>query len=336
MLTVKFSKKRMRPKMNNPWENIDVPASDVHARLVDPKHKEDFFWARDHSGGYLFIFRSKPRQLMPEKYPALTGIAVESTPEPSSGRQRLILHLRECGDWELFLALCQDLVAATKVEGVTEESVPSVILRRLSRWRDFLSTAKSDILSEREIKGLIGELIFLSTHLAEHEGIGSAVKSWEGPNESPQDFCVGDVAIEVKCQLGTTSACVAISSEHQLFSQLPYSYLYVVTLGKAENTPEAVNLLDLVGGIRGRLSVEAPDTLEYFNDLVYEAGYRDDERYRNFSYLLVNQKMFEIRDGFPRICPGSIPVGVQRVRYNVSLAACESFIGKPAWVNLDV
>ncbi|MCQ3828460.1 PD-(D/E)XK motif protein [Microbulbifer elongatus] len=322
--------------MNNPWDKIDVPVSDVHARRVDPKHSEDFFWARDHSGGYLFIFRSKPKQKMPDRYPALTGIAVDSTPEPGSGRHRLILFLRERSDWELFLALCQDLVAATKVDGITEAAVPSVILRRLTRWRDFLSTERVGLLSEQEIKGLIGELIFLSTHLADHQGIGSAVKSWEGPNDSPQDFCVGNTAIEVKCQLGTTTSRIAISSEQQLFSQLPFSYLYVVTLGKTEHTPEALNLLDMVAEIRERVSIEAPDMLEYFNDLVYETGYRDDERYRNFSYLLVGQKMYEIEGEFPRLRPDSIPCGVERVRYNLDLSVCEPFIGTPDWVNLDV
>jgi hypothetical protein len=326
----------MKPTMNNPWEKIVVPASDVHARRVDPGHAEDFFWALDHSGDYLFIFRSKPGQQMPERYPALAGISLDSTPEPSSHRQRLILRLRERKDWELFLSLCQDLVAATRAKGVTEAAVPSVILRRLTRWRDFLSVERLGLLSEREIKGLIGELFFLSTHLAGYRGIGLAVKCWEGPTEAPQDFCIGDTAVEVKCQLGTTAARVGISSEQQLFSQLPFSYLYVVTLGKVEHGPDSLNLLDMTIAIRERLAVEAPDALEYFNDLVYETGYRDDEAYRDFSYLIAGQQMFEVRDGFPRLGPDSIPGGVERVRYEIDLTACEPFSGTPEWVRLDV
>lgn len=320
---------------NNPWNDIEVPASDLHARRVDPEHVEDFFWARDHGGDYLFIFRSRKEQKMPEKFPALSGIEVETGLEPGGTRQRLMLHLNERKDWELFLTLCHDLVSSTRAAGVGADAVPSILLRRLTRWQEFLKRRRSGLLPEQKIKGLIGELLFLSTHLADYMGIGHAVKCWEGANDSPQDFCIGDTAVEVKCQLGTTAPKVGISSEQQLCSQLQNLFLIVFTLGKADGGSQSLNLLDLSSDIRDRLSNEAPELVEKFNNLLFETGYSDDEKYREYCYLLVDQRMYEVQEGFPRLCPDQLPLGVGHVRYEIDLNVCEPFASSPEWMVHD-
>jgi hypothetical protein len=41
--------------------------------------------------------------------------------------------------------------------------------------------------------------------------------------------------------------------------------------------------------------------------------------------VLTDRRLFEIRDGFPRITPNMLPVGVMKVSYEILLRECEPF-----------
>ncbi|MBU4011406.1 MAG: PD-(D/E)XK motif protein, partial [Proteobacteria bacterium] len=62
-------------------------------------------------------------------------------------RNRLILLLNERSNWELFLSLCNDLVQATR-QSKTSTSAVQTILRRLTRWHEFLRKNRSELLTE--------------------------------------------------------------------------------------------------------------------------------------------------------------------------------------------
>ena len=238
---------------------------------------------------------------------------------------RLVLILKEKNDWELFFALCNDLLNAT-MSVKQPETASSIILNRLQRWQEFLKKKRFGILSEERIKGLIGELLFLVEHLIPKFGCTDAVKFWLGPQGAPQDFCVNNSAIEVKCQLGGTTANVKISSAEQLYSQMPRLYLYVVTLGKTtDDNRNAVNLPVLVERIYKLLEEEASPSINLFQDLLIEAGYIFSRKYYDYNYLFIDNHIYEVIDGFPRITPDNITAGIIRVTYNISLAECAPF-----------
>ena len=231
--------------MNNPWDTIIPPSKDVSALRADADHPLDLYWAKDHLGRYLFVYEyDADKKLEDSVTPDLVGI--ETIPMIlENGRARLVLVLKDKANWELFYSICNDLLNATRLIKKASSAVDS-ILRRLYKWQEFLKRNRSDILSEEKIKGLIGELTFLRNHLIPKFGIVDAVKFWCGPEGAPQDFNVNDSAVEVKCQSGSTLPCVKIASPDQLSSQLPKTYLYVVTLGKTtEDNEEALNLPEL-------------------------------------------------------------------------------------------
>lgn len=314
--------------MNNPWEEIRTPSHDVSARRADHTHPLDIFWARDQMGRYLFLCEFDPVTVLPERLPRLKGIDVVKTHEGN----RLVLVLKERGDWEIFLSLCSDILSATRT--IDRVSSVSVILRRLERWREFLKQDRPRLLTEEKIKGLVGELLFMRNHLLPKFGVIQSVQFWIGPEGNPQDFNVNDSAIEVKCQLGSTAPKIRITSAEQLCPQLPDMFLFVVTLGKTEpGTTDAICLPDLVGNIRGQLEKESQiQQLERFNDLLIEVGYVDNDDYHEFSYLLADEKMFHVKDGFPKICPEFFCEGIDRVSYDISLSACEAFREPPEWM----
>jgi hypothetical protein len=319
---------------NNPWESIHSPANDLKARLVDPLHPLDFYWARDHLNHYLFLYEL-PVEYQPDNnmLPNLAGIkAIFTSLNRTSSKHRLVLILNEQANWEMFNAVCNDLIQSTRQTENTAIAVHTV-LRRLQRWHEFLKKNKSDLLPEERIKGLIGELHFLANHLFPVFGPRRAITFWQGPTNAPQDFNVRDCAIEVKCQSGTTSPYIKISSVDQLCPQVPEMYLFVVTLGKAEDEANStVTLPRLVSHVRELLLHESFSDLEHFNDLLYETGYIDADKYDDFKYVLISESMFEVNSEFPSICREMIPDGVTNLTYHIALSKCQPFIAKPIWM----
>ncbi len=323
--------------MNNPWEEIKIPSQDILYRVIDTEHPLRLLRARDIYGRFLFIYEFSGTDHIPDKFPELNGINIHlQNPEQSaSGSYMLLLVLKENKEWQIFLSLCNDLVSSTKsLEQKAEATL--IILRRLKRWQHFLQKARSGLLSEKEIKGLTGELLFINRHLIPAFGVRTAIQFWQGPEDAPQDFNIHDCAIEVKCQLGTTTPVVHISSADQLCTQLSSMFLYVITLGKSdEATRLAVNLPSLISDIRNQLEADAPSELERFNDLLYQTGYIESEEYERFNYIPVSEKMFSVKNGFPRICSENLMTGIDKVTYNVNLLDCEPFSAVPDWMELS-
>ena len=323
--------------MKNPWSEISPPLNDVSARRVDHTHALDLYWARDHLGRYLFVYEMAPEEA--PKGPELPNlVGIQTAYVPASGdisKTRLVLVLNERNNWELFLALCNDLVQATRPSRDTP-SADHTILRRLARWQDFLKKHRSDMLAEERIKGLVGELLFMRSHLIPRFGAGMAIQFWQGPEGLPQDFNINNSAIEVKCRLGATAPYVTIASADQLCPQLPEMYLFVVTLGKTvPEAQDAITLPGLVSQVRTALQFENSSKIELFNDLLYMIGYVDSDRYLEFSYVLTDETMFRVVDGFPRICSDELHHGIVRLTYDIRLSECHPFVGRPDWMGAE-
>lgn len=322
--------------MNNPWDEIQTPSHDLLYRQIDPEHPLRLLRAKDIYGRFLFIYEFPPSDSIPDKFPELNGIELHlrGSEKVQSGNCMLLLILKDKKEWQIFLSLCNDLAASTKS---LEQDIQAtqIILRRLKRWQEFLQKTRSGLLPEREIKGLIGELLFMKKHLFPSFGAGQSVQFWQGPEDAPQDFTIHDCAVEVKCQLGATVPQVRISSADQLCPQLPKMFLYVVTLGKVEKgLTAAVNLPGIIKEIRNVLEADFSSDFEHFNNLLYQTGYLDLEEYERFNYLVASEKMFSVSDDFPKICSEEIVPGIERVSYNIRLAECESFSMTPDWMTL--
>ena len=180
---------------------------------------------------------------------------------------------------------------------------------------------------------MIGELLFIKNNLIPIFGAGQSIKFWQGPEGLPQDFNINESAVEVKCQSGATSPYIKISSLDQLCPQLPEMYLFVVTLGKAAlDTENSINLPKLILHIRDALKSEDSEQVERFNDHLHSLGYIDSDRYQDFNYVFAGEKMFQVREGFPRICPQELHRGITNLSYSISLLECAPYEKRPDWM----
>ena len=320
--------------MNNPWTVIDKPSSDFNVRMVDSNHPLLFYWGVDARNRYLFVYEGEILTMPEQKtLPSLSGISTAVVIQ--GGCAKLVLILNETANWELFHALCSDIVRATS--HVTEASQgPSIVLRRLKRWQDFLKKERSALLTMEKIKGLIGELLFLSEPVVSAFGWNDAVTFWKGPEDAPQDFAVHETAVEVKCQAGGSKPSVRISSLEQLNPQLPEAYLVVYTIATASGEESNhFNLNGLIDSIRERLETSCETARERFEDLLYQAGYISSEKYLEFHFAKIAVRCFKIVEGFPRISPSSVPEGVDSLSYVLQLDACTEYADKPHWWSIE-
>lgn len=319
-------------QISNPWGNFLRPERDIHALRIDPTHPLDLFWAVNHDGLYMFVFEYDANESETLSLPELKGIRLAITSSESEGsRNRIMLTLADSTNWELFLALCNDLVESTRM------AKPSLGLRfiiaRLKKWQELLRRASSAVLSEEEIKGLLGELMFLKSHLIPAFGFHDAVSFWQGPAGYPQDFAVNGCAIEVKCHEGSRSSKIFISSPDQLCSRLPDTYLFVYIVSKSTSeNPCSINLLGVVADIRRKIEAASQETLAVFEGLIASVGYVDLARYSESYYLITDSVMYKIENGFPRICPSDLMPGVSDVSYRIDLNQCDDFEGNPDWM----
>ncbi len=86
-------------------------------QVIDSEHPLRLLRARDIYGRFLFIYEFSGSDHIPEKFPELNGIDIHlQGPEQSaSDNYMLLLVLKENKEWQIFLSLCNDLVASTKI-----------------------------------------------------------------------------------------------------------------------------------------------------------------------------------------------------------------------------
>lgn len=320
--------------MENPWSGIEKPSTDFNVRLVGENHPLRLFWGRDTMGRYLFVYDTSAANI-PDRVilPNLTGIGLQAARSGENGK--LVLRLNETSNWELFHALCSDLVRAT-INVNDGPNAFAIIVRRLDRWQDLLRKARVGILPLEAIKGLIGELLFLSDQIAPRFGWDYAVSFWKGPEGCPQDFAVHQTAIEVKCQAGSSKPQVRITSAEQLEPQLPEGYLVVYTIATADEfETHAFTLNELVRRIRSSLESESHTARERFEDLLYGSGYMTREEYDQNRFCPLATKSYKLSEEFPRISASRLSPGIENVSYTLNLGDCADFEGKPDWWRIE-
>lgn len=307
---------------NNPWASIKRAGKGFDSERVDPNSKFNFFWALNKDGQYQFFIEHKKLEDWPAKKITLAGIDIQQF--QTSTEFRLALSLREINDWDIFYILCDDLLQASD-NSQEEKAMLSVVYNRLLRWQKLFRKRGKKLLTDQEQQGLIGELYFLKNHLLTRFSDAEALSFWKGPFGEQQDFGVGNTAVEVKSKQGTSAPYVQISSIDQLESQLENFFLYVITLNSAPHTiGEAFSLNEIIEEIKS--SINDSSDIDIFENLLSEVGYMDLPEYSEKKYLVSNESVFEVKEGFPRLMSQDIPTGVVSVQYKVEIKECKSFV----------
>lgn len=260
----------------------------------------------------------------PERLPEGKGFEVVRADPFGDGMTWIALTRKESGSPELFAEMVGDVAGAMDAaapEG--EASVLKTMLRRVHMWQQFMSRGAGPLSPEAEL-GLAGELFFMARLLGAGVSHESVLSGWVGPDDAPQDFLLGDGAIEVKATMSSSGFPVKIGSLEQLDDAVA-SPLFLAavrfTAGEGGST-----LPEMVAEVERRFEGET-SAADFLRERLMVAGYSEvhaSQYSRRFEPK--DWRVLLVSKGFPRLTPGVVPAGVTRAVYEINLDHAGDFL----------
>lgn len=252
-----------------------------------------------------------------EKLPDGQGFAV-SRVEPNGDRLTWLALTRSAhGSLELFAAMVADVGHAMDAESSADEKrLLRVFLGRIRAWQEFMRKGAQALSPESEI-GLVGELTLLRAIIDAGLPLASAIESWVGPLDGVRDFEIGTGSLEVKATLSAAGFPARIGSLEQLDDSVRQPLF--LAGARLRQTDTGQSLPELVAEMRDVAAGE-PEAVRLLSDRLIAAGYFDahtDRYIRRFT--LADTRVVEVKEGFPRLTPGSVPLGVTKAIYEIDL-----------------
>lgn len=316
-------------KTDDPWNEIRPPekTGDISARRIPSigSHEWGLYWAIDSQRHRLLILQHRSLHRPSHRLPKLRGLKVEVFPTEDEAGGRVVIRLMDHELSEVFLRFCLDIVDATHNSRSEREAIERFLVRAW-RWHHLLRSGADGRLSEREQRGLIGELYVLERHLLSAIGAANAVQAWVGPLGAPKDFEIGWVSVEAKTRTPQVST-VRISTPTQLDSNETLRlFLHVTEVARAPNeAAPTLTVTDMVTRVRDTVTALDESAMVTFDERLNATGFDRNDDYSDHPWLIGPESIFEIKEGFPRITPAIVPPGVGDVRYVISLPSCEDF-----------
>lgn len=259
-----------------------------------------------------------------ELLPEGKGFEVVRADPSGDGKTWIALSRKESGSPELFAEMVGDVAGAMDSEVAWgEERVLKTMLRRVRMWQQFMSRSSQPLGPEAEL-GLAGELTFMASLLDAGISTETVIEGWVGPEDAPQDFILGDGAIEVKATLSTAGFPAKIGSLEQLDDAV-ISPLFLAAF-RFTREEGGLSLPEIVSDLEHRLGGE-PGAVAFLRERLLTAGYvksHDLAYTRRFDIKEV--RIYKIVEGFPRLTLGSMPDGVHRAVYEIDLDRAKSFL----------
>ncbi len=240
-----------------------------------------------------------------------SAIEVTRRQRATDGHWTLTLELQVGSLTDAFISLVAEL-AKKSAAAANELTALRLFFQTLAEWRELLS-ARTERLSEKELRGLVAELWFGFESGAHHHSLSETTKAWVGPLGGAQDFAflAPSPRYEVK-SLRPTRTEVEISSADQLDGD--DIRLVAVTLEEVGDSGQGVTLPQLVKSIRSSLASgdDRPEFTRRFSGLHVDL---DDAWYAEHSYSVLRLQVFAVRDGFPSLRGSQLPPAITRTTY---------------------
>lgn len=300
------------------WQAIFLPSAGPVAVQAGRR-------SRSNMEAILFCFPTV-RLASKEKLPEGKGFLIEQADSDGPDGLRLALTRQNEGSTDLFATMACDIVDAldnAAASGEPESRLLATLIGRVIAWQQFMSKGAASLDTEAEL-GLAGELYFITLLL--NSGISPEVtlKSWVGPDDAPQDFLLGNGAIEIKATMSSSGLSVKIGSLEQLDDSIASPlFLAVIRFASDES---GLTLPEMIALVEKDLERE-PIFINYLGDKLRMAGYLDshaDQYTRKFHPKEL--RIFSVSTDFPRLTPGSIPAGITRASYEINLDNSGAFI----------
>ncbi len=213
-----------------------------------------------------------------------------------------------------YVCLCFDLIESSR-ECASEASARNVLFETLKKWYSLLADTRREILPEREMKGLFGELQYLLDELDEGFDEQTLIDGWTTHKDASRDFVFDSTWSEIKT-IEPSKDYISISSIEQLDHDCD-GLLVVYRVEKVELMGmggESLN--DIVEKLRNKLGFQAELV---FNQKLLSKGYAYNALYDEYLFARRSKDVYIVDESFPRISKDMIHGAIVRATYDIRL-----------------
>ena len=281
-------------------------------RRIDENHPLDIFIGKDEKGRYAFEYMGN--FIINKKIHSSKLIEVAHYIQ-KDGRLSLVLSLTDNNCLRQFCAFCNDIVDCTMSMSHNDKSGYETICNLFFTWQKMFST-QSALLSENEIKGLIGELLFLQVVLIPIYGVSSSLSAWTGPDAAKKDFSINETWYEIKA-IDNAKNSVMISSLEQLDSDV-VGQLVIYRLEKMASEFKGISINKLIESLMSIIT-SLPDK-DLFAEKLRGAKYSYESQYDSYVYVVKDVERFMISDNFPRLERKKLHKAINAATYELTIS----------------
>lgn len=283
-------------------------------KLIDSSHPLRLYIGADEQGHKAIEYRGsfKPIKL---KSTEVVGIEHRLNKDCAS----IVISLLHEEMLSTFSSLCMDLMDSTS-QASNEEEGYKILVNRIYAWKKMF-VSKRGLLEEKDIIGLIGELMYLKEYIVPEYGKAKGISCWTGSEKTKKDFSFDQTWFEVKT-IHSGNSHVTISSFEQLESDY-LGELIVYQLEKMSPQYNGINLNKIAKEILGDLDLDELKDL-FFQKLI-ERGFGFESDYNQFVYELTRCDKYQVTSDFPCLRRTSSMGAISQVKYDLLLSKIESF-----------
>lgn len=274
----------------------------------------NLYIGKDEEGKYTFEFRGK---FIPMRIHGSNVISVSQTKDGDLLTLRFALENIDL--LEYFCTFCQDLLDSTRPVN-DDNTAYKMLYSRFMSWKKLFKPSNGN-LTEYEIMGLIGELLFMKKYMLPQYGVETTLDSWMGPEKTHKDFSTDNVWYEIKT-INVGKESVRISSLEQLDSD-KNGYLVIHALERMSPSFDGIKLNNLVDIILGEINHHIQR--ELFMSKLELYGFDFSTEYNNYVYTLVNTSSYMVNAEFPKLMREDIPSCINKVQYEIMLPEIEKY-----------
>ena len=222
-----------------------------------------------------------------------------------------------------FAAVAADI--ANQAQPAQLPSRPSKVVTALNAWRWFWG-AEPAHLSATDAVGLFGELWFLIQWAGVSAG---SVRAWHASDGARHDFQWPRYSAEVKATSRSGPIVHTIQSLEQL-EDAENGTLYLYSLRVARDAL-ASNTVSSLAEIAVNAVSDQPEIRGDLLRKLARRGYTPVERDQAvIPYRVIEQGLYHVTEGFPRLTRGSfsggLPPGIGQVSYQLQMASCHEWL----------
>ena len=292
-------------------DSIQKPSEYIR---VDESHPLELYLGKNEKGYATLRFNG---DFTPIKVYGTNQIEVKQV--KTSNYYSILFSFNGKENFGLFYNFCFDMISET--EHYCGDNAYKEIVNRFNQRKKMFSS-NNRTLSENEVLGLIGELLFLKDFAFKTYGITDSLNAWSGPEPTHKDFSYKKEWYEVKA-VNLSKKSVSISSLEQLDSEID-GHLVLYYFEKMSPKFSGISLNKLVAEILNTLKFEIDRDL--FINKLKEVGYSFNEAYDDYVYNFTKSEKYLVNKTFPRIKANELPKEINNVKYDILISLIEKYL----------